>query len=113
MWGCSVRGSAGVVRAECRARGAGLAGWWGGLFDDFGDAPGSDGAPTFTDREQQAVFHRDGFLQRDRHLGVVSRHDHLRAFRQTDRARHVSGPEVEPVSYTHLRAHETDSYLVC
>src|SRR5665647_1491641 len=24
-----------------------------------------------------------------------------------------SGPVIEPVSYTHLRAHETDSYLVC
>ena len=23
------------------------------------------------------------------------------------------GPELKPVSYTHLRAHETDSYLVC
>src|SRR5664279_6085009 len=27
--------------------------------------------------------------------------------------RRVSVPDQEPVSYTHLRAHETDSYLVC
>src|SRR5665647_2859861 len=25
----------------------------------------------------------------------------------------AAGPAVGPVSYTHLRAHETDSYLVC
>src|SRR5680860_1745170 len=25
----------------------------------------------------------------------------------------VKCPEIDPVSYTHLRAHETDSYLVC
>src|SRR5665647_691301 len=26
---------------------------------------------------------------------------------------YMSDTELEPVSYTHLRAHETDSYLVC
>ena len=36
-------------------------------------------------------------------------------YRNTDhKIQHLrSSPGVDPVSYTHLRAHETDSYLVC
>src|SRR5680860_1255651 len=33
--------------------------------------------------------------------------------RPLDKIQEASGTYIDPVSYTHLRAHETDSYLVC
>src|SRR5665647_3104670 len=40
-------------------------------------------------------------------------YDNERARRYTGIIKNKTGYEVSPVSYTHLRAHETDSYLVC
>src|SRR5690606_19388387 len=64
-------------------------------LDDFGDDTGADGTTTFTNREAQAFFHRDrrNQLHRDRH--VVTRHHHLRTFRQRDRTSHVRRSEIE------------------
>ena len=40
-----------------------------------------------------------------------------KAYRNLSRKYHpdanINNPNAAPVSYTHLRAHETDSYLVC
>src|SRR5665647_2469809 len=52
-------------------------------------------------RSQRNDCHHDGAPHHRCHL-----------FR-TPATRGVVGGMVEPVSYTHLRAHETDSYLVC
>src|SRR5215204_1957246 len=65
------------------------------LLDDVGDDAGADGAATLADREAQALVHGDRLDQLDLHVRVVSRHDHLLAFRQLHRARHVRGAEVE------------------
>src|SRR6266571_618289 len=65
------------------------------LLVDFDDAAGADGAATLTDREPQAFFHRDRLPQRDLHLGVITRHHHLRPLRQGDRAGHIRRPEIE------------------
>src|SRR5665647_3843784 len=46
-------------------------------------------------RQAEAVDQRDGSRRRDALHGAGQ------------------GPEIAAVSYTHLRAHETDSYLVC
>src|SRR5665647_3217890 len=37
----------------------------------------------------------------------------LQAAAKEPHMRHASQSSIMPVSYTHLRAHETDSYLVC
>src|SRR5207248_1441849 len=65
------------------------------LLDDLRDPARTDGAAALPDRELEAFLHRDGLDQLDPHLGVVARHDHLRAFRQVDHAGHVRGAEVE------------------
>src|SRR5690606_23260753 len=65
------------------------------LLDDFGDDTGADGTTTFTDGEAQAFFHRDRVDQRNRHLHVVTRHDHFDTFRQGAGTRYVGGTEVE------------------
>src|SRR5680860_1415562 len=49
-------------------------------------------------------LHDDGGMDL---AAVVEQVQHVAAVRAADAA------EREPVSYTHLRAHETDSYLVC
>src|SRR5665647_832508 len=45
-------------------------------------------------------------------LGVAAHEARLRDS-QNEFARLMTALEAEAVSYTHLRAHETDSYLVC
>src|SRR4051812_6081234 len=65
------------------------------LLEDLGDATGTDGAATLADGEAQAVLHGDRLDQHDAHLGVVARHDHLRALGEGDDAGDVGGPEVE------------------
>src|SRR5687767_13109260 len=64
-------------------------------LDDLGDDAGADGASALADGEAQALLHGDRRDQRDLHLHVVARHDHLRALGQLDAARHVGGAEVE------------------
>src|SRR6478735_2834980 len=62
---------------------------------DLGDAAGTDGAATLTDREAETVLHGDRLDQLDRHVGVVARHDHLGALGEGHDAGHVRGAEVE------------------
>src|SRR5690554_7202970 len=56
---------------------------------------GADGAATFTDSEAEALFHGDRLDELNRHLGGVTRHDHLGALGQRDDADDVRGAEVE------------------
>src|SRR5258708_29308183 len=65
------------------------------LLDDLGDAAGADGAATLTDGETETFVHGDRLAQLHRHQHVVTRHHHLRALRQLDRARHIRRPEEE------------------
>src|SRR6195952_1886318 len=65
------------------------------LLEDLRDATGAHGPTTLTDGELESVFHGDGLDELDGHLGVVTRHDHLGAFRKGHDAGDVSGPEVE------------------
>src|SRR5262245_15208470 len=65
------------------------------LLDDLRDPAGADGAATLADRELEALLHRDRLDQLDGHRGVVTRHDHLRAFLERDDAGDVGRPEVE------------------
>src|SRR4051794_4654122 len=78
------RAAAGVAAARLRD-----------LLDDLGDAAGADGAATLTDGEPEALLHGDRLDQLDRHLGVVTGHDHLGAAGQRHDAGHVRRPEVE------------------
>src|SRR5262245_3711932 len=64
-------------------------------LDDLGDDASADGTAAFTDREAQTFVHRDRRDQRHFHLDVVTRHDHLYAFRQFARTGHVRRTEVE------------------
>src|SRR5262245_30610455 len=65
------------------------------LLRDLRDDAGADGLATLTDGEAQALFHRDRADQLHLHLDVVPRHDHLNAFRQLHKSRHVRRAEVE------------------
>src|SRR3954452_5030063 len=65
------------------------------LLEDLGDDAGADGAATLADREAHLLLETDGSDELDRHLDVVARHDHLRAFRQMARTGHVRRPHVE------------------
>src|SRR5262245_55446836 len=65
------------------------------LLDDLGDAAGADGAAALTDREPEAVFHRDRRDQLDVHRDVVARHHHLDALGQVGGTGHVGRAEVE------------------
>src|SRR6185369_6735082 len=69
--------------------------WCVSSLRDLGDAAGADGTSTLADGETQTLVHRDRLaeLHRDRH--VVAGHDHLRALRQLDRARHIGRTEEE------------------
>ena len=59
------------------------------LFNDRSDDAGADSAAAFADCEAQLFFHRDRNDQLDGNRDVVARHDHFRAFRKRDDARHV------------------------
>src|SRR3954447_10485302 len=86
--------------ARCRAK---------ALLLDTGHHPGAHGAATLTDGEAQAVVHCDRLDQLDRHLDVVTRHDHLRALGQVGDAGHVRRAEVElrPVAVEERRVTAT------
>src|SRR4051812_5151257 len=47
------------------------------LLRDRGDAPRTNGAAALTDREPETFLHGDRLDQLDRHVGVVTGHDHL------------------------------------
>src|SRR5437868_6746671 len=65
------------------------------LLLDLDDAARTHGPATLTDREPQPLIHRDRLLQLHRHLGVITRHHHLRPLRQIHRAGHIRRPEIE------------------
>src|SRR5262245_1468947 len=65
------------------------------LLLDLGDPAGADGAAALTDREAEAVLHRDRLVELHPHLDVVAGHHHLDALRQVRHAGHVRRPEVE------------------
>src|SRR6266540_1384404 len=65
------------------------------LLEDLDDAASTHGAATLTDREPQTLRHRDRTDQPDGHLGVITRHRHLSALRQTHLTGHIRGPEIE------------------
>src|SRR3954454_9372091 len=86
--------------ARCRAK---------ALLLDTGHHPGAHGAATLADGEAQTVVHCDRLDQLDRHLDVVTRHDHLRALGQVGDAGHVRRAEVElrPVAVEERRVAAT------
>src|SRR6476646_7768623 len=51
---------------------------------DLGDDARADGLAALTDRKAQSLFHGDRADQLDRHLDVVSGHDHLHPRGQLD-----------------------------
>src|SRR5690606_1788291 len=65
------------------------------LLCGLGDPASSDRSATLADRELEAFLHRDRLDQLDPHLGVVARHDHLRALGQVDHTGDVRRAEVE------------------
>src|SRR5690554_401812 len=65
------------------------------LLEYLDDLAGADGAAALADSEAEALFHRDRLDQGNRHLGGVTRHDHLGALGQRDDAGDVRGAEVE------------------
>src|SRR5262245_7876653 len=65
------------------------------LLRDLRDDAGADRLATLTDGETQPLFHRNRADQLHLHLDVVARHDHLHAFRQLHKSRHVRRAEVE------------------
>src|ERR1041385_303323 len=75
------------------------------LRDDFVNRAGADRSAAFTDREPQSLLQRHRRDQLDHQVHVVSRHHHLRPFRQLRRSRHVRRPEIKlwPVSLKERR----------
>src|SRR5919106_4756014 len=65
------------------------------LLQDLGDAAGPDRASALSDREPEALLHRDRLVELDPHLQVVAGHDHLHPFGQVRHAGDVGGAEVE------------------
>src|SRR5215475_12747040 len=65
------------------------------LLDNVRDGPGAYRPSSLSDREPQALFHRDRRDQLDLHRDVVTGHHHLHALRQVRHSCHVRRPEVE------------------
>src|SRR5215472_8288405 len=70
------------------------------LLNNFRDHSCTDSPTTLADRELQTLFHSDRSNQLDLHVDVVTRHDHLSAFRQFDNSGNVRRAEVKlrPIS---------------
>ena len=66
-----------------------------GLFENLGHDAGADGLATFTDSETHLLLERDGRNEFDGHGDVVTRHNHLDAFRQDDASSDVRRADVE------------------
>src|SRR4029453_4897901 len=58
-------------------------------------AAGANRPASLTDGELQLLLHGDGLDERHRHVGVVTGHHHIGAFRKVHHTRHVSRAEVE------------------
>src|SRR5262245_2268116 len=65
------------------------------LSKDLGHHSGTDGTAAFANGEVEALIHCYWGYQIDFYVNVVSRHDHLRAFRQLDHAGNVGGSEIK------------------
>src|SRR4051794_1091979 len=65
------------------------------LLENLGDDPRAYGTATLSNGEPKALVHGDRVDELDRHLDIVSRHDHLRPLREVRDPRHVGGPEIE------------------
>src|SRR3954462_5203114 len=66
-----------------------------GLLLDARDHPRADRTAALSNSESQALVHGDRLNHLDRHLHVVTWHDHLRALGQVGHPGHVGGAEVE------------------
>src|SRR5580698_427141 len=65
------------------------------LLDDLGNGAGAYGTATFADGKTQTLFHGHRGVQLNFKRHVVTRHHHLRTFRQLRRSGHVGGAEVK------------------
>src|ERR1700761_5484328 len=65
------------------------------LLQDLRDDAGAALLAALADGKAQAFLHRNRADQLHVNLDVVPRHDHLNAFRQLDRTRHIRRAEVE------------------
>ena len=65
------------------------------LLGDLGYSTSTNGTSTFTDSEAESFFHSDWLNQLNRHVGVVSRHNHFGSFWKGDNTGHVRGTELE------------------
>ena len=65
------------------------------LLDDACYNTGCNRTAAFTDSEAESLLHCDRSDQGDLHADVVTRHNHLYAFRQLDRSRYVRCTEIE------------------
>src|SRR5665647_3894490 len=77
---------------------------WADIFDSYGRRPGQPG------------FKDENLAARERQTHYAFQGEYARLFGPKRRGishQFGSADKTEAVSYTHLRAHETDSYLVC
>ena len=65
------------------------------LFDDLGNDARTDGETAFTDGELRTLLKRHRHDQLHRQVHIVTRHDHLHAFRQGDVTSHIHRADVE------------------
>src|SRR2546430_1626279 len=89
LWTCRGR----ALAARPRKPYADFAG--ASLLDDLGDHPRANRTPALADGKAQTLVHGDRLDQLDRHLNVVTRHDHLGALGEVRNPGHVSRAEVE------------------
>src|SRR5450755_4366669 len=71
------------------------------LLQDLRHDTRTDGLAALADGKAQPLFHGDRADQLDRHLDVVTGHDHLHPRRQLDQTGHIGGAEVKlrPVAF--------------
>src|SRR5665647_1364336 len=86
---------------------------WPAQFSDWQTAQGSaaDDVSPVEREEPDAEEHQREAHHDDPRRGAPRRRWHQGEVGERRQVEHPGGPR--PVSYTHLRAHETDSYLVC
>src|SRR5215213_8252124 len=82
------------------------------LLDDLGDDSRTHRPATLADGEPQALVHGDRLDQLDRHLDVVSRHNHLRPLGEVGDAGHVGRAEVELRTVTREERRVTTALLL-
>src|SRR4030042_5100097 len=65
------------------------------LFDDLGDRTGGDRSAAFANGEAETFFNSDGIDHFNGQFRIVSRHNHLLAFRRRHRSGDVGSSEIE------------------